>query len=510
MNAKKLLSLVALTLLATGCGQTTPTESTKPTETAKQTETAKPTEVPVTEEPVTTEHVTTEPTTEEAPVEKGLDLSAVQTGFELKCTMNEQTEYGTTVDTYKAMVGDDVLVYDDYYASTENKQGWDAEGLYLKARTQYEKHDMTETEKGIFTKVTSDLAGKPVYTEQKLKDPISSEDISVTFEDAFAVNAFKFLKAEDFVKNEDGTYALTITDEKKNDETFAKGYYGLNHQICPILSGNHDGTKMQFKLNSLDITSFVLTVDENGLPTSFTAKFKDEDKWGSLTKRTLTGEIVKTGTDSAEKYVEPAAKYEELDNKIKGLQAGNFSFTMKVGFYEDSPWPSTTPSTMFANGTFDASVLTLAGYKNGKEVKEFYKVTSKDHYRAFAKNSGKYVFSGDEVDESDTNNKLIPTFAFSSNSFVRVAASENSSDVNVYSFNKPLLFSGTPYTSTFIGYKSANLLTQLDSTLLVTTTADTISFEFTYKDKSRSYSITYSNIGTTKAFDGTIEEPTAA
>ena len=40
MNAKKLLSLVALTLLATGCGQTTPTESTKPTETAKQTETA--------------------------------------------------------------------------------------------------------------------------------------------------------------------------------------------------------------------------------------------------------------------------------------------------------------------------------------------------------------------------------------------------------------------------------------------------------------------------------------
>ena len=510
MNAKKLLPLIALTMLATGCEQNTSAETTKPTDTIKQTETTKPTEEPVTNQPVTDEPVTDELATEEPAVEKGLDLSAIQSGFELKCTMKEESDYGTSLDTYKAMVGDDVLIYDDYYASAENKQGWDAEGLYLKERAQYEKHDMTETEKNLFTKVTTDLSGKPIYTEQKLLDPISSEDTSVTFEDAFAVNAFKFLKADDFVKNEDGNYELTITDEKKNDETFAKGYYGLNHQIYPVLSGKYDGTQMQFKLNSFDITSFILTVDENGLPTSFTAKFADEEQWGSVKKRTLVGEIAKTGENSAEKYVEPDAKYEELDTKIKGLQTGNFSFTMKVGFYEDSPWSSTTPSTIFANGTFDANVLTLTGYKNGTDLKEFYKITSKDHYRAFTKNSSKYVFSGDEVDETDTKNKLIPTFDFSSNTFVRVATSEDNSGINVYSFDKPLLYSGTPYTSTFIGYKSANLLTQLDSNLLVTTTSDTISFDFTYRDKSRSYSITYYDIGTTKAFDGTIEEPTAA
>lgn len=508
MKARKLLSFVALTLLATGCQnnrETTPAETTRPPETAPA-ETTKPTETKPVETTKPTESTT--PTTEEPPVEKKLDLTALQTGFEIKCAMSEEGEYSTKVDVYEAKVGDEVLIYDDYYSSNESKTGWESEGLYLKTRAQYEKHDFGE--QGLFTKVTSDLGGKAVYTEQKLKDPLSGEDFSTTFEDAFAVNAFKFLKAEDFTKNEDGTYSLTITDEKKNDETFAKGYYGLNHQFYPVLSGSYDGTQMQFKLDSLDITSFTLGVDENEKPTTFTVKFKDEEKWGSITKRTLTGEFAKTGADCAVKYTTPEAKYEELETKLKGLQAGNFSFTAMLGFYEDSAWPSTNPTSMYAQGTFDASVLTLAGTKDGKQSKDFFKVTAKDKYRPFKKDGSKYVFSGEEVDDTDTNNKMIPTFEFSSSSFVRVAASENESGVNVYSFNKPLLYSKTPYTSTFFGFKAATLVSQIDSSLLVTTTADTISFDFTMKDKTRSYKITYFNIGTTEAFSGTIEEPTTA
>lgn len=505
MKHTKLLSFIALTLLATGCGAVTSekSESSQPSENKQTTE---PVSDKKSDAPVSTDsskESESESTSE--PVKKVLDLSAIQTGYDVKLTLASEDEYGTEYDAYEVKVSDDVLIYDDYYSNTEKNNGWNDTNLALKTRTQYEKHDFEET--GLFSKVTSDLAGNAIYTQQDLQDALTSEDVATTFEDAFAVNAFKFMTADDFTVNEDGTYSLVITDEKKNDETFAKAYYGLNHQAYPVISAYYDGSKAHFKLDSLDITSFTLTADENGLPTSFTLAFADEEVWGSTTKRTVTGTIVKTGADSATKYEGAEAKYEELDNKLNALKAGNFSFTAKVGMYEDDPWSYSTPTTSFTSGTFDGSVLTLAGYKDGSEQKDFYKVISKDHYRQFTKSGSKYVYSGDEVDETSTSNKLMPTFELSSASFNRVASSENNSDINVYSFSKPILFTGNAYTNTFNGYKNSSLVTSIDSTLLVTTTKDTITFDFTDSDKTRSYNITYYALGTTSAFTGTIEEP---
>lgn len=509
MKHTKLLSFIALTLLATGCGTVTSakSESSQPSESKQTTEpiTDKKSDAPVSTDSTKESESDSASESTSEPVKKGLDLSAIQTGYDVKLTLAEEDEYGTSYDAYEVKVSDDVLIYDDYYSSTEKKNGWDDTALTLKTRTEYEKHDFEET--GLFSKVTSDLAGNAIYTQQNLQDALTGEDVATSFEDAFAVNAFKFMTADDFTTNEDGTYSLVITDEKKNDETFAKAYYGLNHQVYPVISSYYDGSKAHFKLDSLAITSFTLTADENGLPTSFTLAFADEEVWGSTTKRTVTGDIVKTGADSASKYAGAEAKYEELDNKLNALKAGNFSFTAKVGMYDDDPWSYSTPTTSFTKGTFDGSVLTLAGYKDGSELKDYYKVTSKDHYRQFTKSGSKYVFSGDEVDETSTTNKLMPTFELSSASFNRVAASEDNSEINVYSFSKPLLFTGYAYTNTFIGYKNSSLVTNIDSSLLVTTTKDTITFDFTYSDKTRSYSITYYALGTTSAFTDTIEEP---
>ncbi len=507
MKHVKLLSFLALTLLATGCGTViSNSESAQPSESK---ETTAPVSEKESESIVSTDSEKQSDSESEStstePVKKGLDLSAVQTGYDLKLTMAEEDEYGTSYDAYEVKVSDGVLIYDDYYSSGERKSGWNDTALALKTRTQYEAHDFEE--EGLLSKVTSDLACNPVYTQQNLKDPLTGEDSATTFEDAFVVNAFQFLTADDFTENTDGTYSLVITDAKKNEETFAKAYYGLNHQFYPVLSSSYDGSNAYFKLDSLAITSFSIIADDNGLPVSFTMAFEDETVWGSTTKRTITADVVKTGADSAEKYTAPEAKYEELDEKIKALQNGNFSFTAKVGLYEDSTWSYVTPTAMFTNGTFDGSVLTLTGYKNGSEQKEYYKVNSTDHYRAFTKSGSKYVYSGDEVDESSSSNKLMPTFAFSSSTFNRVAASENDSGINVYSFNKPLLYSGYAYTSLFIGYKNNSLVTSIDSNLLVTTTKDTITFDFTDSAKERSYNITYYALGTTSAFTGSIEEP---
>ncbi len=508
MKHTKLLTFVALTLLATGCGSVTSENSntSKPTE---SNETTAPVTDKETEAPISTDsekESESESTTDTEPVKKGLDLSALQTGYDVKLTLSETDDYGTDYDAYEVRVSDDVVIYDDYYSKNESKNGWADADLALKTRTQYEKHDF-ESETGLLSKVTTDLACAPIYTQQDLMDSLTSEDESVTFEDAYMVNAFKFLTADDFTKNEDGTYSLVITDEKKNEATFAKAYNGLNHQIYPIIDSKWDGTNAYFKLDSVDITAFSLTVDDNGLPTSFSLSFADQEKWGSITKRTVAGDIVKTGNDCAAKYAAPEAKYEELEEKLKALQAGNFSFTAKVGLYEDSSWSYVTPTTMFTNGTFDGSVLTLTGYKDGKAQKDYYKVTSTDHYRQFTKDGTKYVYSGEEVDESSSSNKLMPTFAFSSSTFNRVAVSENDSGINVYSFSKPLLYSGYAYTNTFIGYKNNNMVTNIDSNLLVTTTKDTITFDFTYSDKTRSYNITYYALGSTAAFTGEIEEP---
>lgn len=509
MKRKKLLPFVALALLATGCGATE-SDIIKPTESSHvTTDTTKPTESNETTTPISTDSEKksdSESSSDTTPVEKGLDLSVLQTGYDIKLTLAETDDYGTEYDAYEVKVSDDVLIYDDYYSKNESKNGWTDADLALKARTQYEKHDF-DTETGLLSKVTTNLACTPIYTEQQLKDSITGEDASVTFEDAFLVNAFKFLTADDFTKNEDGTYSLVITNDKKNDATFAKAYYGLNHQFYPIISANYDGSQAYFKLDSADITAFSITVDENDLPTSFSLSFADQEKWGSITKRTVTGDIVKTGTDSAAKYVAPEAKYEELEEKLKALQDGNFSFTAKVGLYEDSAWSYVTPTTMFTNGTFDGSVLTLTGYKDGNAQKDYYKVTSKDHFRQFTKSGSKYVYSGDEVDESSSSNKLIPTFDFSSSTFNRVAVSEGDSGINVYSFSKPILYSGYAYSSTFIGYKNNSIVTTVDSTLLVTTTKDTITFDFTDSAKERSYNITYYALGSTSAFTGEIEEP---
>lgn len=516
MKRKMIISLAALALTATGCGKTSETtEITKPTETT----TATPATEIVTEAPLpeTSESASesasesvSEP--EPEPIEASLDLSSIQLGWSAKIVQTEIDSYEETteLDAYVVSASDGVVKYEDYYASDEKTKGFEADDLYLKTTTIYEKQALTEGGTELITTVSADLMGKAQYSALKLNDIASGEAVETPWNEAFIENAFSFLTVDDFEKQEDGTYSLVFDAAKKNDSRFAKAYYGLNHDIYPVVYSNYSVTDSYFKRDALDITSFTLTVDEHGVPTGFNMSLENQTQYYSTITRSYAGTFTMLGADSASKWADGESKYPEVDAILEKLRAENFKFQAYIRIEGDGWFTSDT--AVSAAGSFDGKNTLLLNKINGTTATKYgYQKVDDDHYRTFTDQgsySTKYVY--DSSSDSPTSGSLIgdvvPEFKFGSYIFEKTSDAVEGASTYGYKINIPTLVSGSYYSSIYLGYKLCSYSASLNGTLVV---IDSDSIRFTYYGSDRIYDIRYYDFGKVAEFSDTITEPSA-
>ena len=208
MKTKLLLPLAALALLATGCSRTSASASQKNSEASTSQTTASSSissgkststnsSTTTTPSASTTPNTSTTPSTTPSvnpePVEKKLDLSQLQLGFEAKVTLNDDGDY----DAYIVGATDNAVKFIDYSSTDERKQGWASTTLKAGDQAQYEP--VSKGGKEYFGKAFYDLNGKVNYKTIEISDSVSGGKSEVEWQYMDFDNFFKSLTADDFL-----------------------------------------------------------------------------------------------------------------------------------------------------------------------------------------------------------------------------------------------------------------------------------------------------------------------
>ncbi|HBN00821.1 MAG TPA: hypothetical protein DD384_06395 [Firmicutes bacterium] len=417
--------------------------------------------------------------------ELALDLSALKAGFHAKITKAETydssssaTERVTDKDAYEVYSSNKALKMVDFYSEDEKKNGFESTSLYVKKVAQYEPYKSVENdEKEYFSQVTVGLDGKVTY--KALDIPVFGETSKSkqSWDDAYAKNAFSFLQESDFEKLSDGSFALKITEENKQDDRFANGYYGLNHQIYPSADASD-----VFEFDNLDIESFTIEVDEKGKPVSFTMVLPlDKNSWDN-SQTSFYGTFV-YDEKPLEAYQAPELN-EPIDAVMNEVRKNNYSFTATKGIAAGD-WES--GSSEFVAGKTDGTSLEMrTSGSDGKTSN--YRQIDETHYQEYSKGA----YQGDPI-SGVLSDKFLPTLPFSSISLEKVGEAEGTT---FYVYKAPELvdYSEGKYTSLFMGFNLPGYnLNITSSNTFVTWNGTTLTFRTFSKD--REYTATFFDIG---------------
>ena len=340
-----------------------------------------------------------------------------------------------------------------------------------------------------------DTAGNPIYTPLLLKDALSGENVEAFWSETNLDNAFARLTKDNFTKQEDGTYALDLSETALANADYADAVVALARQMYMILQGSEYSG---FYFVEEKLTSYVVTVDENGKPASYAAEFETvqkDDGWGGVDKvyTSVSGTFEKTGSDSLSKVVAGESKYEELDEAFATLKEHNYAFNVKREEKDD--W--TGNSTQTITGESDGKGNFYVDYVNkgewsSSEQHYGYAQTGENTYRKYLVGETSNIWNGEEKAGSALD--LLPSFLFSSALFTKDEATSTET-TTVYNFDKPTLIDTNYATDKNIidfGFSSLQGWSLVD--LSVEVSDSTIVFK-NVTSAARSMEATFSKLG---------------
>ena len=352
--------------------------------------------------------------------------------------------------------------------------------------------------------VTEDTAGNPIYEPLMLKDVLTGQDVEAFWSETNLDNAFAKLSNEDFVRQDDGTYALDLSEDKLSDEDYAATVKGLGIQMYMVLEGYSTHTFIEQAL-----TSYVITVDENNVPASYVAEFEtvqQDDGFGGVDNvyRSISGTFVAFGNDVVAKIGATEAKYPELDAALANLKKHNYEFNIVRTELGDGMWTSDSSQTITGksdgNGNFEVHSKQVAW--GTTETKFGYKQVSENSYRQYTIGENSNLWAGEAVEGSALS--LLPSFPFSSAVFEQVESSEEGK--TVYAFQKPELLN-TEYSTdkniVNVGLGSIGGWSLVDLTITVSENA--VVFE-NNTSASRNMVASFTNLGGVAAINASADE----
>ena len=431
------------------------------------------------------------------PPETTLDLISLRSGFSARSIFSKTYDNGkpslTLLDTF---IGNEVVKSKKYTGDS-----WETSKLLN--CYQYEKG-----ENDLVYSVQCDLEGKPVYTNVQLLDERTGSDADFTWEEAGLVNAFTLFDETDFVLTEDKTYELNISENPDETEAFALA--SLARQFYLYVDGyvNHYFIKQQ-------LDSFSITVDEAGLPLTYSASFEDlvtDDGWGgvSILHQSIEGSFTGFGEEVISRYEQPEKLYPELDTAFDQLKKQNYAFSFRRfekgdGMYSSGFQNILVDGTSDGNGNFEVEGTVKSGAWGNETAQHYgYKQIDSTTYRKYSVSGEDRIFSGEAV-EGSVNEDILPAFAFSSALFEKDPSSTE--EFSVFRFVKPeLIDSNAVMDSSYAGFGLSSYSNYAFGELIVTVTYDTVRI---YNTIGVRYSdILFSKIGSIGNLNVTVAEPT--
>ena len=425
-----------------------------------------------------------------------LDLASLRSGFSARSIFSKTYDDGnpslTLLDTF---IGNEVVKSKKYSGAS-----W--ESATLLNCYQYEKGDA-----GLVCSVQCDLEGKPLYTNLQLLDERTGSDADFTWEEAGLVNAFTLFDDTDFVLTDDRTFELNISENPDETESFALA--SLARQFYLYVDGyvNHYFIKQH-------LSSFSITVDEEGLPLTYMASFEDlvtDDGWGgvSIVHQSIEGSFTGFGEETVTRYEMPEALYPELDAAFGKLKEQNYAFSFRR-FEKEDGWSSGYQNILVngisdGKGNFEVEGTLKSGAWGSETAQNFgYKQIDDATYRKYSISGDDRVFSGETV-EGSVNEDILPAFSFSSALFQKDPSSTE--QFSVYRFVKPeLIDSNAVLDSVYAGFGITPYADYAFGELIVTVTYDTVRIYNTIG--VRCSDVLFSKIGSIENLGVTVTEPT--
>lgn len=405
-----------------------------------------------TSETTTNEPISSETTSIEIQDSKKLALDMLRTGFEVSTHYSRKIGNGNPSNYYtKTSVGEEVLKYVKYTNETKEK---------FSGLAQYEKG-----EDGLVKLVSLAGDGSVAKTNLELLDAMLGEDDVIAYDDVGFVNVFTKFKDEDFTFDE-GTKVVSLNF--RDDEEFL----GLANSLKIQLYTTIDGYSSHHFLES-ELESFSFTIDEANKPTTFIAKFKDEqtsDGWGGFDTTTSSLEGTFDAFNVNETLQKMVAAQETIPSfkaKMDSLKNQNYEASFKREYYDD--WYGAgvdAEGTVVSDGTTGFEVT-----KNNKVTG--YKKLSDTSYQKYEVNGETVTLSGDPV-EADYKS-LLPLFNICSAFFVK-DETNSTAEKEVYKFVQPTEMSTAPFVSAFCGYDGAVNTSNVFVDLTITFENNSISF----------------------------------
>ena len=436
---------------------------------------------------------------EENDNEKQYFLELLRSGFVTKSVYSKKYNSGTPSYTLlKTYIGDGAAKWEQFSASS-----WEnvAENTVPYKVAQYENDKA-----GYAQCVTIDTTGNPIYVPLLLKDILSGENVEAFWSETNLDNAFARLTKDNFTKQEDGTYALDLSKEALDDESYADAVLALARQMYMILQGSEYSG---FYFVEEKLTSYVLTVDENGKPVSYAAEFetvKKDDGWGGQDSvyASISGTFEKIGSDSLTKMSLAEPKYEELDEAFATLKEHNYAFN--VTRTEKDDWSGNSTQTITGEsdgkGNFYVDYLKKGDWSSSEE-RFGYSQTGENTYRKYLVGETSNIWNGEEKTGSALD--VLPSFLFSSALFTKDEAASTET-TTVYNFDKPALLNSSYSTDASIinfGFSSIQGWSLVD--LSVEVSESTIVFK-NVTSASRSMEATFSKLGEVTPISATANE----
>ncbi len=436
-----------------------------------------------------------------SPVEVQVDLLkdlkegfAVRSVFTEQVIMNEnETQKDPTISLVETFIGEGVAKVRTYKGTS-----FEDEELSVKSVTQYEND-----EEGKAYQVSVDTLENPVKTPLLLVDSILNENVEAFWSETNLDNVFKTLENENFIKQDDGSYDLDMSQvSDKQKEAISNQFYMYYESA----------NKCHF-YNTTTIDSFTLNVDEEGTVSSYEATFEtyqiDTSGWGDLRDKTvsLAGEFIGLGANQITKLSSQAeVKYQELEDALSSLRNGNY--TARIHRTDADDWSKTNESIDVkadGKGNFEVSYVNAGDWST--TTKKFgYKQIDETTYSRYMIYDDKTIYDGGRV-EGNVLTDVLPGFEFSSNLFEKDPNStENCSIYRIVLpelINKDYIYDSDITNFGFAG--NAGTIYKYDiSNLVIEVTPQYVRFSSVYNKRAMEAKFFF--IGSTKTISTSVKE----
>ena len=387
---------------------------------------------------------------------------------------------------YESHVADGVVAA---YYFLGYKESFDEEAGYVYKQFQYEEGE----DDGLIYNITyKNLEGELNKELVLLEDPISEEDVEMTFAESKLSNAFAKLQETDFTKEGD-YFVLDMSEERLEDLEYANVVNSISAQFYPSI----DGYVSHYFLKQ-DLVSLKIKVDAENKPLTFEMDLGQSESYGSISVHKMEGTFIDFGADVATKLSAPESKYEEFDEMIEALKLQNYEFMVRRNHTEDpSGWGFSAGNDCLAYGKSDG--------KNTFEVTNIlnntsygYKQTSTTAYQKYTIAGTEKTATGDPI-EGLLREELLPTFALSSAFFEKVA------DTKEYHYVAPKLITNPTMNDYYLAFDLSYGYYTVLNHFTVTINDDSIRF-YNYHDADSDFycDITFYNIGGVKEITANI------